>query len=272
MSGTPQLPDLAKLTSQQKDELIVSLWRTVLALEGTQPERPIEPIRHDLADLRARIGHSKSSRRAWTRRNQPGLGSGLLMTVLLVIGIGFLADFAIGRYQQHSLEAGNRAALELENAAFNGLDAELLRVGYASDGVSYQATMIMRNTYPDTSLYVMLNPVRVFVQVGLSWQEQPAHAAAGGDWGVVRLTGDHQYKVEFQVPTKEWRELIPGYMHVRIDSDMLLSRRSEPGRDMVERNNRFYVYLKPIGADDEAIRRRSNFPGTPPVFIPMPPH
>ena len=62
MSGTPQLPDLGKLTSQQKDELIVSLWRTVLALEGTQPERPIEPIRHDLADLRARIGHS--SRRA----------------------------------------------------------------------------------------------------------------------------------------------------------------------------------------------------------------
>ncbi len=34
MSGIPQLPDLAKLTDVQKDELIVSLWQTVLALEG----------------------------------------------------------------------------------------------------------------------------------------------------------------------------------------------------------------------------------------------
>jgi hypothetical protein len=65
---------------------------------------------------------------------------------------------------------------------------------------------------------------------------------------------------------------MPGYMHVRIDNDMLISRSSEPGNDIVERNNRFYAYLKPQGADDEAIKRRSKFPGAPPVFIPMPPH
>jgi hypothetical protein len=54
---------------------------------------------------------------------------------------------------------------------------------------------------------------------------------------------------------------------------MLISRSSEPVSDeIIERNNRFYVYLKPQGADDSAIKRRSNFPGVPPVFIPMPPH
>jgi hypothetical protein len=53
---------------------------------------------------------------------------------------------------------------------------------------------------------------------------------------------------------------------------MLISRSSEPKDDIVERNNRFYVYLKPQGSDDAAIKRRSNFPGIPPVFIPMPPH
>ena len=40
----------------------------------------------------------------------------------------------------------------------------------------------------------------------------------------------------------------------------------------VERNDRTYVYLKPHGADDEAIRKRMKYPGSPPVYIPMPPH
>ena len=130
----------------------------------------------------------------------------------------------------------------------------------------------MHNSYSGSPLYVMLNPVRVFVQMGMSWQEMPAHAPGGAAWGVVKLTGDHEYQVVFQADAKDWAELMPGYMHVRIESDMLISRSSEPGDDIVERNNRFYVYLKPHGADDQAIKRRSKFPGTPPVFIPMPPH
>jgi hypothetical protein len=65
---------------------------------------------------------------------------------------------------------------------------------------------------------------------------------------------------------------MPGYMHVRIENDMLISRRSEPAEDIVERKNPYYVYLKPHGADDEAIRRRSKYSGQPPVYIPMPPH
>jgi hypothetical protein len=274
VSGVPQLPDLAKLTGAQKDELIVSLWQTVLALEGGGEQRPEVAARpRGVDDLRSRIGRTAASRRAWTpRRGHSFLESKLLLGVLVVIGLGFLGDFAIGWFQQRSLEARNRAALVLENAAFNGLDAELLRVVHEPDGKSYRATMAMRNLYPDSSLYVMLNPVRVFVQVGLVWQEQPARAPDGAGWGVVKLTGDHNYQVVFQVDAKDWTELMPGYMHVRVDNDMLISRNSEPGDDIVERNNRFYVYLKPQGADDEAIKRRSKFPGTPPVFIPMPPH
>src|SRR5262245_9080450 len=52
-------------------------------------------------------------------------------------------------------------------------------------------------------------------------------------------------------------------MHTRIQSDMLISQNSEPEDDIVARNNRFYVYLKPQGADDSAINRRGNFPGAP---------
>jgi len=61
-------------------------------------------------------------------------------------------------------------------------------------------------------------------------------------------------------------------MHLRVDSDMLVSQRREPTDDIVERRNRFNIYLKPHGADDASIQRRSNMPGPPPDYIPMPPH
>jgi hypothetical protein len=65
---------------------------------------------------------------------------------------------------------------------------------------------------------------------------------------------------------------MPGYMHIRLANNRLISQRSEPDDDIVERNDRYYVYLKPHGADDEAIRKRMKYPGEPPVYIPMPPH
>ena len=274
MKRVPPLPDLARLSGAQKDELIVSLWQTLLAMEGATegPAMLDTAPSRDLADLRLRIGRTAASRRAWVPRRSPGIvDSWLLLGVMLAIGIGFLGDVAVGWYQQRLLEARGRAALELETAAFNGLYVELPRIEHDPDGRSYRAVLNMHNSTEDKPLYVMLSPVRSFVQVGLSWREVQAHPPAA-DAGMVKLTADHEYQALFRTDVKDWTELIPGYMHVRIESDMLISRRAEPGDDIVERNNRFYVYLKPQGADDAAIRRRSNFPGTPPVFIPMPPH
>jgi macrolide transport system ATP-binding/permease protein/lipoprotein-releasing system ATP-binding protein len=62
---------------------------------------------------------------------------------------------------------------------------------------------------------------------------------AGAGWGVVELSGDRGYQAVFRIEARDWRELIPGYMHIRIDRDMLVSRSSEPGNDIVERDNRF---------------------------------
>ena len=61
-------------------------------------------------------------------------------------------------------------------------------------------------------------------------------------------------------------------MHVRFESASLVSERSEPDDDIIERTDRYYVYLKPQGADDDSIRRRMNLAGDPPIYMPMPPH
>src|SRR5262249_37600044 len=162
-------------------------------------------------------------------------------------GLGFLADYGVGWWQRRALAAEDAAALELRNAAFGGLYVELTRVAYEPDGNSYRATMFMQNSH-DQPLYILMSPVQVFVQTGLTWQEVRASAPPGAGTGVVKLEGGKDYSVVFQADVKDWAELMPGYMHVRIDSRMLISRSPEPKDDIVERNNFFYVYLKPQGA------------------------
>jgi hypothetical protein len=279
MRPPPKLPDLGTLTDAQKDELIVSLWQTLIATDAA-PQSPPAPPTASVQDWRERIGRTAPSRRARAPagprarlgRELGFLESKLLLGVLVIIGLGFLADSGIGWYEQRVLDARSRAALELRDAAFAGLYIELVRVTYEPDDKSYRASLTMQNENPDVPLYIMMSPAQVFVQSGFTWQEVPAQAPKGTDWGVVRMDAGHDYQIVFQADVKDWTELIPGYMHVRIQSDMLISRSAEPKDDIVERDNRFYVYLKPQGSDDAAIRRRSNFPGDLPVFIPMPPH
>jgi hypothetical protein len=275
----PKLPDLGALTDAQKDELIVSLWQTLIATDAA-PEPPAAMPVPSVQDWRNRIGRTAPSRRAQASAGTPArLGSGLgflesklLLGVLVVIGLGLLADTGVVWYEQRALDTNRRTALELRDAAFAGQYIELVRVTYEPDGKSYRASLTMQNDNPDVPLYIMMTPAQVFVQSGFTWKEVPVQAPKGGDWGVVRLDAGQDYQIVFQADAKDWAELIPGYMHVRIQSDMLISRSSEPKDDIVERDNRFYVYLKPQGSDYVAIRRRSKFPGDLPVFIPMPPH
>ena len=147
-----------------------------------------------------------------------------------------------------------------------------MNVTYEPDQKSYRLTMAMRNLDPQNPVYVMQGPVRVFEQSGLVWREVPAHAANGTTATVVKLTDRQAYETVFEPNLKDWTQLIPGYMHIRFESSSLISRRSEPDDDLVDRIDRYYVYLKPHGADDEAIRKRTKYPGEPPVYIPMPPH
>ena len=207
------------------------------------------------------------------------LGRGLRLwrspVVLGVVGIilaAFAIDGGIGIYQARALQQQRQARLLLEHEALTSLYVELKRIVQEPDGKSYRMTIAMQNIDPAAPLYVMLNAVGVYVQSGLNWQQVPSSPGAGTTWGVVKLVDAYSYDVSFTPEVANWAELIPGYMHVRIQSDMLISRSAQPGNDIAERRTPFYVYLKPFGANDADIKARSKMSGTPPVFIPMPPH
>ncbi|WP_428030921.1 hypothetical protein [Ancylobacter sp.] len=287
---TPRLPDLDRLTPAEKDALILSLWETVQALdrdgpagEARVPAQPLPaPAGSAVQALRHRIGTTSRSRRnqadAGARRGGAAHALGRLLDyrplqiLVLLVALAFLADLALGWHQRQQAAARHAETQRVEQAASSGLFMELLRVGYEPEQSAYRATLRMERIGADGALYILQNPPRVFVQTGLTWQEVPSRAADGKAWGVVALDGGADVAVLFDADIEGWSELMPGYMHVQLQFDQLISLSRPPGDDIVERANRFYVYLKPHDADDEDIKRRAGFKGTPPAFLPMPPH
>jgi hypothetical protein len=282
---------LETLSDADKDALILRLWRDLQAererskeMERRLAQTPGEP-RQDKREEGAllkrlqRVGSKRGGSQHRPANLQIGLrpsfaflrSKGLIITAALV-AFGFALDFTIGRYQQYRLEQKRRAELMLQHAAFEGMFAEVVNVAYEPDQKSYRLTMKFTNDEPGHLLYVMQSPARVFVQSGLSWKEIPSRDPHGEAARVIKLTDSYSFETVFEPNVKEWTELMPGYMHIRFESNTLISERSDPDDDIIDRTDRYYVYLKPHGSDDNAIRERLKIKGEPPIYMPMPPH
>ena len=293
MSGAPELPDLATLTAEEKDRLVRYLWEelrardALLAAAGSQEPAAATGAEREASAARRPGALGEQLRDAGSaRRGRVGpaptapvrLGGGLgwlgSMPVVALVGLvatAVLVDAGVGLWQRRALAERSADVEALETGAFNRMYVELVSAVPLPDGESYRVTLSM-SSIGDAPLYVMLEPPRVYVQNGLAWREVPSRDPRGRGARVVELAGTEQYEVDMKVDFTGWTQLIPGYMHVRIDSPMLVGR-SRDGQDgIAERRNTFYVYLKPHGADDDAIRRASGHAGDPPDFIRMPPH
>lgn len=275
MSGSDR--DLSGLTAAERATLLRRLWASAGPEERARLFSEVKQDHPDLREALAAAGGQARARKAETAGRRLGRGLGLwrstpVLVLVLLLSLGFLADFGIGIYQHQEREARAFQELLLRNTAFGRLYSELVRVEQMPDGQSYKLVVTMQNIDPSSPIFVMLLPIRVYVQVGLSWQEVPSRPAEGTRWSVTELYGGQDDAVIFEVDKEDWAELVPGYMHIRIEADMLISTRAEPEDDIIERDNRYYVYLKPHGADDADIQRRMGNDQPPPVYMPMPPH
>ena len=249
-----------------KDELIRDLRRQLAAAQsGLRLAKRRAEMRGALID-QLREAPRKEMPAPAEVTSKLGRSSGLwhspvLLGVVVMVMLAFAIDAGVGRYQSHLVKQQRQARLELENTAMRSLYVELRRIVATADGKSFRMTLSLQNTSPDGPLYVMLNPVAVYVQSGMVWQQVPSKPADPGGAGVVTVAKDYAYDVLFTPDVANWAQLMPGYMHVRIQDDLLVSQRAQPGDDVVERRTPFYVYLRPPGST-----------GAPPLFIPMPPH
>jgi hypothetical protein len=279
-------PALKTLSDADKDALIAGLWRDLqderarakelerrLAVREGDINREDRPLLKKLQG--ASLGTSRKSavpRRLSLNRALDFVNARILIVIAVLIALAFALDFGVGRYQHYRLDRKRLAELGLQHAAYEGMFVEVVNVAYEPDHKSYRLTTKITKIEPGTSLYVMQSPVRVFEQTGLSWKEVPSRDPDGRSARVIKLAGAYTFETIFAPDLAEWTELIPGYMHIRFETNSLVSERSEPDDDIIDRTDRYYVYLKPHGADNDAIRKRMHTEGDPPIYMPMPPH
>ncbi len=246
------------------------LAATVLPEVDAAAER--HPRHFGPADIRVRPD--------WTPRPRQRihLGANLLPTVAaLLLGAAavitgvLLLDFGVAKYQQIQVRERAERTARLADMALSSLQSDIQSVADLGDG-HYQLAVYLLNAGAGEPIFVMLQDMRAYVQVGNVWEEVPLRPADDGADGVLRIDGRHVYQYLFDARVKSFTQLLPNYMHVRFSDTMLVSPSSMPKDDVFERRDNYYVYLKPSDVTDDLILKKMKFSGRPPVWIPMPPH
>lgn len=196
-----------------------------------------------------------------------------LVPAVIVISL-FAVDFMIG-YKQNKL-LKDRAVLmkKLERLAWYSLESDIKDVTYS--GERYRIELEYRkNPSTGEDLYVMTPAIRCFVQVGTLWKEVPVHEVRTGpeEAAVVKLEKPLFMEKLIEVPFRNFEEVFPGYMHVRVNSVAYVTSDAISKEDIAEKSEDFYVYLKPYYADDREVAKKYRFVNNVvPIWIPMPPH
>lgn len=210
-------------------------------------------------------------------REQVRLGVGFeryvgrfVLILLPLLSLIYVANLAVASYQQSVINAQLDRKQTLEDLAMGDLKAGVKDIRMTADG--YELDLFLRNSKRDKPMFVMTPVVRVFVQQGNSWLETALDSSDKPTAAVAQISSERIFRYRLKPNVPGYAQLIPYYMHVRITNDLLVSPSSLPKDDLIERNDSYYVYLKPHNISDEAIAKKLNFAGAPPVYMPMPPH
>jgi hypothetical protein len=197
----------------------------------------------------------------------------IVIIIVLILLTLFGVDYYVG-YQQNRLLAEKAAQKKkIEQLAWYSLRGEVKEVSYA--GHRYRIALKFENAFPEEEMYIMLPQVRCLVQVGTLWKEVPVHDldAKGADTGVIKLDGVKIIEKLIEVPFRNYEQVLPGYMHVRLNTVSYVSSNAVSRDDIVEKNEDFYIYLRPYDADLKKMAKKYTFTHNEiPIFIPMPPH
>ncbi len=196
-----------------------------------------------------------------------------LIAALLIIVSVVAVDYFVGYRQNTFLREKAALQKKLQRMAYYVLQSNIKDMTYS--GERYKMTLSYEKApFQKEDIYVMTPAIRVFVQVGTLWKEVPLHdVTAKSDAEVIRLDKPLVIEKLIEVPFKNYEEVLPGFMHVRINSVSYVASDTISTEDIAEKNEDFFIYLKPYYADDKAMANKFKFENNViPVWIPMPPH
>ncbi len=197
-----------------------------------------------------------------------------VIVIILGIIVSFIiADFIVGYQQNKFLFQKKALKRKLERLAWYSLQSNIEDVLYTPDN-KYRIILKFENPLQH-ELYIKMPPtIRIFIQVGTQWKEVPVESPPGSDdeGTVIKLVEKKTVEKIVEIDVKNFTELlIPHYMHIWVNSTSFVAFESEP-KDIAEKTEPFYIYLKPYYVKDSVIASKLKFPGEIPVWIPMPPH
>lgn len=198
------------------------------------------------------------------------LAAGILTAGTLLV----LGDWHVATHQDRLLRERRDRQAQLDRQALFYVRMDIDDVTYSQDG-RYQVRLWIENLMPEVQVYAMMPTVQGSVQVGSGWQEVESRDATREpglqEGSVLRL--DRRVRVDWllDIPQTGYFQAFPGYVHVELRADTLVSFEPNPEEYVAERHDTLFMHLKPIGADDEYLRRVNRFPGKAPVFVPTVP-
>jgi ABC-type lipoprotein export system ATPase subunit len=227
-----------------------------------EPKKPEEPAAAAAEGARAldRLGAN-----FWATFGRAAAGAALVF--LLVI----IANAGVERFQNYQMKARQERLAALEELATSTLRSDVDSITSLGEN-RYEVAIYLENTRSDPPIYVLSPSVQAFVQVGTDWREAPLAPIADASASVLKVTGRQLYRFTLETRFEKFAQLLPHYMHVRFANNMLVSPASTPRDELFQRNDNYFVYLKPDNIDDATILKDVHFPGPPPLWIWMPPH
>jgi ABC-type lipoprotein export system ATPase subunit len=257
----------AQRTYEMRQGVLAPAARRQIDAEAARHPRHFGPAEIRLRPRSAPRPHQPAGLRA---NLLPAVATLSLGATAVVTGI-LLLDFGVAKYQQVRLRERREQIARLADMALSSLQSDIQSVTDLGDG-HYQVAVYLQNAGGGDPIFVMLQDMRAYVQVGNVWQEVPLRPAGDGTEGVLRIDDRRLCQYLFDAQVKSFTQLLPNYMHVRFSDAMLVSPSRTPKDDVFERRDNYYVYLKPSGVTDDVILKKMKFSGKPPVWIPMPPH
>ncbi|WP_026605787.1 ABC transporter ATP-binding protein [Methylocapsa acidiphila] len=188
-----------------------------------------------------------------------------------IFTLALLGNYSVLRYQHYKIALEQDRLSALEDLATSTLKSEIESISQLGDN-HYDVTIYLENTSGDKPLYVLEPSVQAFIQVGSEWREMPLTPIDKATAAVLKVVGRQSYHFDLNAKIDKYAQLLPHYMHVRFTNSMLISPESRPQKELFQRNDNYFIYLKPDNLDDATITKDVRFAGPPPLWIWMPPH
>jgi hypothetical protein len=169
-----------------------------------------------------------------------------LPIIIFCILAGLISlDLYVGHVQTKKLEEKSAQKKRNELLAYYLERTAVEEITYTGKGNFYKMRLRYENVRPDEEMWIMIHTIKVFIQVGTLWRELSVNdmRMKRGDYNVERLKDPITMNVIFDLSSKNFQELMPGYFHMKIGSLSYISAEAVAKEDIIEKYEDVFLYL-----------------------------